>query len=47
MIDIKELDTQTMAKAKIMASEMGITLDMFFQVIDNAKQEFFKKHYFS
>lgn len=43
MIDKKELDEQTIAKAEIMADELGITLDEFMQIIDEAKAEFYKE----
>ena len=42
MIDKNELDAQTIAQAEIIADEIGITLDEFLQIVDEAKQEFYK-----
>ena len=42
MIDIKELDEDTIAKAEIMAEEWGMSLEDFFKVLDEAKEDFYK-----
>ena len=46
MIDIKELDEQTIIKAAIVADELGISLADFFKIIDAAKRDF-KNNYLS
>ena len=41
-INIKDLDPATRAKAEILAEEYGVTLEEFFETIEEAKRDFFK-----